>query len=151
MRPVDTGMTYFSGLLLAMRLVGLVNLGAVSVLFASGGLIVQEQDFRGLDIHGLGAIGVHITSGLLATALILYTWVSKTGALQALLAVTLCGFTFLQAWLGSSMTLAIHITGALVLTVISTWLTAWTFSSRRRRDMRRASQRRHHHSEGTSA
>ncbi|MGJ9424621.1 hypothetical protein ACHABX_02110 [Nesterenkonia halotolerans] len=137
-----------SGFILVARIFCVMNLGALSVLFASAGLVVQN--FRGLDVHGFGAIGIHVTSGLLAATLVLLAWSSRTGAVPAALAVAMCGFTFLQAWWGSAATLVFHLSGALVLSVISTWLTAWAFSSRRR-DSCRASRHRHPHPEGASA
>lgn len=145
---VHPSMLSTSGFILVARIFCVMNLGALAVLFASAGLVVQ--DFRGLDVHGFGAIGIHVTSGLLATALVLLAWLSRTGMVAALLAVAMCGFTFLQAWWGSAATLVFHVSGALVLTIISTWLTAWAFSSRRR-DSCGTSRRRHPHPEGASA
>jgi hypothetical protein len=40
--------------------------------------------------------------------------------------------TFLQAYLGSSDQIALHVPGALVITVGVVWLTSWAFRSARR-------------------
>lgn len=133
-------------LLIAARCLALANLVALGFLFASAGLYVQ--DFRGLDVHGVAAVGLHITSGGLALALVLRAWVTKTGLVPAVTAVLLFGLTFLQALVGSAMTLTLHLSGALVLTVMATWLTAWAFSRERRGDARDAPELRSHYAEG---
>ncbi|MBO0596305.1 hypothetical protein I2485_13915 [Nesterenkonia sp. E16_7] len=126
-----------------------MNLGALGLLFVSAGLYIQ--DFRGLDIHGLGAIGLHVTSGVLAVALLLMVKVAKTGLVPALLAAATFGLSFLQAAVGGSMTLMWHVSGALLLTVMLTWVTAWAFSSRRRGEEHRRIDSRHHSLEGASS
>ncbi|MGJ9425955.1 hypothetical protein ACHABX_08955 [Nesterenkonia halotolerans] len=139
-------MSFSPALLIAARCLALANFLALGVLFASAGLYVQ--DFRGLDVHGMAAIGLHITSGALALALILRAWLTRTGLVAAVTAVLLFGLTFLQALLGSSMTLAFHLSGALILTAMATWLIVWAFSRQRRSDPRRPRTLRSHSSEG---
>ncbi|EXF25106.1 hypothetical protein BG28_01820 [Nesterenkonia sp. AN1] len=136
-------------LLVLVRGLCLINLGALGLLFGSAGLYIQ--DFRGLDVHGLGAIGLHVTSGLLAVALLLMVKVSKTGRVPTVLAVATFGLSFLQAAIGSTMTLAGHVSGALLLTVMLTWVTAWAFSSRRRGEEHRRTETRNHSLEGASS
>ncbi|MGJ9407445.1 hypothetical protein ACHABQ_14120 [Nesterenkonia aurantiaca] len=133
-------------LLIAARCLCLAQLATLGFLFASAGLIVQ--DFRGLGAHGLAAIGIHITSGFLAVTLILFARLTKTGLMPAITAVALFGLTFLQALLGSAMTLPQHVSGALVLTVMATWLTAWAFSAQRRSHTPRSSESRSDYLEG---
>lgn len=115
-------------ILIAVRVFALINLAILVVLFVSAGLLVRDSS--GLDVHGIGAIGLHIASGLLAVSLVCNTWFNKTGVVPAVLSVILFGLTFLQATLGTLMTVPFHVAGALVLTVMATWLTAWTFSSK---------------------
>lgn len=139
------------GLLLAARCLALANLVALGVLFASAGLYVQ--DFRGLNVHGMAAIGIHITSGALALVLTLRARVTKTGLVPAIGAVALFVLTFLQALVGGPMTLTFHVSGALVLTVMATWVTIWAFSRQRRDDARDTNARdtpvlRPHYPEG---
>ncbi|MGJ9407458.1 hypothetical protein ACHABQ_14190 [Nesterenkonia aurantiaca] len=133
-------------LLIAARCLCLAQLATLGFLFASAGLVVQ--DFRGLGVHGLAAIGIHLTSGFLAVTLILFVRLTKTGLVPAITAVALFGLTFLQALLGSAMTLTQHVSGALVLTVMATWLTAWAFSCQRRSHTRRSSESRSDYLEG---
>lgn len=133
-------------LLIATRCLALANLAALGFLFVSAGLFVQDS--RGLGVHGLAAIGIHVTSGFLAVTLILFARATKTGLVPAVLAVALFGLTFLQALLGSAMTLTQHVSGALVLTVMATWLTAWAFSCQRRSTAGRSSESRSDYLEG---
>lgn len=133
-------------LLLVARCLALANFIALGVLFASAGLYVQ--DFRGLDVHGVAAVGLHITSGALALAFVLRAWATKTGLAPAITAVLLFGLTFLQALVGSAMTLMLHLSGALVLTAMATWLIAWAFSRERRDDARRSTELRSRYPEG---
>ncbi|MGJ9371887.1 hypothetical protein [Nesterenkonia sp. CF4.4] len=133
-------------LLIAARCLALANLAALGFLFASAGLYVQ--DFRGLGVHGLAAIGIHVTSGFLAVTLLLFARATKTGLVSSIIAVALFGLTFLQAFLGSAMTLTQHVSGALILTVMATWLTAWAFSSQRRSDAGSRSESRSDQLEG---
>ncbi|MBO0596287.1 hypothetical protein I2485_15150 [Nesterenkonia sp. E16_7] len=108
------------------------------------------QDSRELDVHGVAAIGIHISSAALALALalVLRAWGIKTGVVPAITAVALFGLTFLQALLGSAMTLTFHVSGALVLTVMATWLTVWVFSRQRHNDAPRSLQLRSRYPEG---
>lgn len=136
-------------LLLIVRVLCLTTLGALGLLFVSAGLYIQE--FRGLDVHGLGALLLHITSGSLAVALGLWFKATRAGLVPTLLALAVFGLSFLQAALGSSMTLAWHVGGALVLTVMLTWVAAWAFSSRRRGEERWRPDRTPHSLEGASS
>ncbi|MCH8560735.1 hypothetical protein [Nesterenkonia sp. DZ6] len=133
-------------LLRAARGLALANFVALGLLFASAGLYVQ--DFRGLDVHGVAAVGLHITSGALALALVLRAWGTKTGLIPAVTAVLLFVLTFLQALVGSAMTLTLHFSGALVLAAMATWLIAWAFSRERSGDARRSPELRNHYPEG---
>lgn len=136
-------------LLVLVRALCLLNLAALGLLFVSAGFYIQ--DFRGLDVHGLGALVLHVTSGLLAVALLLMVKAAKTGLVPALLALATFGLSFLQAAVGGSMTLAWHVSGALLLAVMLTWVTAWAFSSRRRGGEHRRTETSHHTLEGASS
>lgn len=133
-------------LLLAARYLALANLLALGLLFASAGLYVQ--DFRGLDVHGMAAVGLHISSGALALVLVLRARGTQHGRVPAFTAVLLFVLTFLQALVGSAMTLTLHLSGALVLTVMATWLIVWAFSRERRGDARPSPELREHYPEG---
>lgn len=116
-------------LLIAARILALISLANIVVLFVSGGFIVEES--RGLGIHGFGGIIIHVFTGLLAVSLGLRAWLDNAGVWAAAGAVILFALTFPQAALGSEMTMALHISGSLVLTLLAAWLTAWTFMDQR--------------------
>ena len=111
------------------RILALATLANVTVLFVSAGFIVEDNSALG--IHGFGGIMLHIFTGLLAVSLSIRAWLSKTGLAQAGIAVVLFALTFPQAALGSYMTMPMHVTGALILTLLAAWLTAWTLLQHR--------------------
>jgi hypothetical protein len=90
--------------------------------FLSAGRILVGEDATGG--HGAGAIALHVTTVLLATALhgrrTRVWWPTA-------LAATVFVLTFVQAALGSSGSIATHVPLALVLTVGTAWLAAWAF------------------------
>ncbi|ROR72510.1 hypothetical protein [Bogoriella caseilytica] len=116
-----------ASLLLAARIAAILTLAFVGVLFVSAGLLVQEA--RGLDVHGIGAIAIHVSSGLLAALLTVRAWRTGSGRTAAGVAIVLFGATFAQAALGDYLTLALHVVGALVVTVLATGLAVWAFTS----------------------
>lgn len=116
-------------LLVASRILALITLTNVVVLFVSAGFIIEEN--RALGVHGFSGITIHVSTGLLALCVAIRAWLSKTGMLQAGIAAVLFALTFPQAALGSYMTMAMHITGALILTLMAAWLTIWVFVEHR--------------------
>lgn len=112
-------------LLLLARAVALVTVSALGLLFTSAGVLVQ--DGTSLDVHRSAAIALHVLTGVLALVLGWRAWATRRGRWAAVVALVLFGATFAQASLGGSSTLAFHIGVALVLTVLCTWLAAWTF------------------------
>lgn len=113
-------------MMLLARIASLLTLASLAVLFASAGQLVQ--DARGLDLHGVGAVAIHVFSGVLAVTLAIRAWATRAGIPVALSAVALFGLTFAQAALGSYMTLVQHVGGALVVTVVSAWIAFWTLT-----------------------
>lgn len=105
-----------------------VNVAVVIVLFLTAGTLVQEG--RLLDVHGYAAIALHVSSGVLSLALLALAWRTKAGGWAAGFAVVLFVYSFVQAYLGKTMTLYVHIPGALLVAAVSIWLTAWLFGRR---------------------
>ncbi len=94
--------------------------------FVSAGRIMIGEDATGG--HGAGAIALHATTGLLLLATVLHgrrTQVWWPAALAGAVFV----LTFVQAALGSSGSITTHVPLALVLTVGTAWLAAWSFRS----------------------
>jgi CHASE2 domain-containing sensor protein len=78
--------------------------------------------------HGVGAIALHATTGLLLLATVLHgrrTQVWWPTALAGAVFVS----TFVQAALGSAGSITTHVPLALLLTVGTAWLAAWSFRS----------------------
>ncbi|WP_211090625.1 hypothetical protein [Nesterenkonia sedimenti] len=121
-------MSHAQKLLIAARITAVLSVAAVVVLFATGGQLVQN--YSGIDIHGAAAIGLHITTGLLALTLVLRAVLTRTGIWAAAAAMVLFGISFVQAELGDYSTLANHVLGSVITTVLCTWLTAWSFARR---------------------
>jgi hypothetical protein len=93
--------------------------------FSAGRVLVGEDALGG---HGAGAIALHVTTGLLLAATVLHG--RRTGLWwPAALAAAVFVLTFAQAWLGSHGGITVHVPLALVITVGTVWLTAWSFRS----------------------
>jgi hypothetical protein len=80
------------------------------------------------DVHGTGAIVLHVVTGLLTVALLLHQRASRGPAWPVALSAVVFVLTFVQAYFGGGQTLYIHVPGAMILTVGSVWLLAWSFS-----------------------
>ena len=92
--------------------------------FVSAGRIMVREDATGG--HGTGAIALHVTTGLLLLATALHARRTRVWW-PAALAAAVFVLTFVQAALGSSGSIATHVPLALVLTVGTVWLAAWSF------------------------
>lgn len=85
------------------------------------------------DLHGAGAIVLHVVTGLLTIAAVLHARSTSGPWWPAVLAAVVFVLTFVQAWFGSGATLAIHVPGAMILTVGAVWLAAWSLARSARR------------------
>lgn len=94
--------------------------------FLSAGRIIVGQD--AVEGHGAGAIALHVTTGLLLAATVLHGRRTRVWW-PAGLAAAVFVLTFVQAALGDSESITVHVPMALVLTVGVAWLTAWSFRS----------------------
>ena len=95
--------------------------------FVTAGRIMVGEDATGG--HGAGAIALHVTTGLLLVATVLHGRRTRTWWPAALAGVVFV-LTFVQAALGSSGAITTHVPLALVLTVGTAWLAAWSFRTR---------------------
>ncbi|MDP9431033.1 MAG: hypothetical protein M3Q47_20205 [Actinomycetota bacterium] len=118
-----------AGPLLTTRLVQAAAALSLLVLFwqflSAGRMMVGEDAVGG---HGAGAIALHVATGQLLGATALHARRTRVWWLAAP-AAGVFALTFLQAWLGSHGGIAVHIPLAMVLTVGSVWLAAWSFRS----------------------
>jgi O-antigen/teichoic acid export membrane protein len=81
-----------------------------------------------LGLHATGAIVLHVVTGLLTLAALLYGRAHRGPWWPAVLAAVVFVLSFVQAYYGEHTNLAIHVPGALVLTVGIVWVTAWSFT-----------------------
>lgn len=113
----------------ASRVMAVATLVVVVISFVTAGSLIQYQ--RALDVHGYAAIALHVTSGGLAVALAALSFERKRSWWAPALAVVLFVYSFVQAYLGTGMTIYLHVPGALAVAVASVWLTAWLFSDQK--------------------
>ena len=91
--------------------------------FLSAGRVLVGEDALGG--HGAGAIALHVTTGLLLGATVLHGRRTRVWWPAALAAAVLV-LTFVQAALGSAGSIVTHVPLALVITVGTVWLAAWS-------------------------
>ena len=80
------------------------------------------------DVHGTGAIVLHVLTGLLTIALVLHQRATRGPSWPAVLSAVVFVLSFVQASFGGGQTLYLHVPGAMILTIGSVWLLAWSFS-----------------------
>ncbi|WP_307786933.1 hypothetical protein [Mycolicibacterium mengxianglii] len=106
----------------------MATVGVVVVLFVTAGSVVQVQRF--LDIHGYAAIALHVFSGALSLSLLALASQRKHGWWAAGLAVVLFAYSFVQAYLGKTASLYMHIPGSLMVAAASISLAVWLLAQR---------------------
>ena len=111
----------------AVQAAAVLSVLALLWQFATAGRILAGTS--SLDAHGAGAIALHVTTALLVVATLLH---ARAGGARWPVAVAAAVFvaTFVQAALGDAGKLSLHVPGAFVLVVGTTWLTAWAFRGR---------------------
>jgi hypothetical protein len=77
--------------------------------------------------HAAGAVPLHVLSGLTVLAVVLRYRAVRGRLWPVVLAALVFVATFVQAATGGRDHLAVHVPGAMVLTVGSAWLATWTF------------------------
>ena len=92
--------------------------------FLSAGQLLSGADALGG--HGIGAIVLHVATGLLLLTTALHGRRTRVWWPTALAGVVFL-LTFVQAALGSSGAMATHVPLAMVLTVGTVWLAVWAF------------------------
>jgi hypothetical protein len=119
------------GLLRAVQASAALSVLSIAWQFVTAGQILPRGGPA--ELHTNGAIVLHVMTGLMAIATILYARSRRGPWWPAVLAVIVFVLTFVQAWFGGYTTLAIHVPGALVCTIGTVWLAAWAFTHAGRR------------------
>ena len=105
------------------------SLALASVVVLAWQFVTAAGLFTGGDVgpHGVGAIVLHVVTGLTALAAIWLRGVQGGPWWPTVVAAAVFAFTFVQAWFGEIPGLIVHVPGAMALTVGSVWLAAWSF------------------------
>jgi hypothetical protein len=81
-----------------------------------------------VELHAVGAIVLHVVLGLLAIAAILWGRAARGPWWPAAVAVLVFLLSFLQAYAGENGVLALHVPCAMLLTLGTVWVAAWSFT-----------------------
>jgi hypothetical protein len=125
------GRTGTNGTLRALQVTAVLAVLNLLCQFVTAGQLFGRGGPEGL--HAAGAIVLHVVTGLLVVAAVLHARSSAAPRWPAVLAVVVFVLTFVQAWFGSRSTLAVHVPGAMILTVGTVWLAAWSLTRAARR------------------
>lgn len=121
-----------TGVLWALR-VTVTVLAVLFVLqsFTGGDYLVGNE--AAMDLHGPGAITIHVVSGV-QTIIAAVLWGVGGGPLwPAVLSALVFGTGFVQAELGGGDTLDYHLPLAMVLLITVAWVPVWAWTHRARR------------------
>jgi hypothetical protein len=117
-------------MLTALRV--LATLSVLTFLYmgaTAGEIFSQAQPW--LYLHGIGAIALHVLTGLTAGAALLVQRSTGGSLVPVAIAGTVFVLTFVQALLGTLATLWMHIPLALILLLSLAWVVSWSFSRAR--------------------
>lgn len=128
-RPAHPTRTRTSALL---QVTAVLTLLVLAFQFVTAGALVSHPG-ASPDIHGAGAIVLHLITALTTVAAALHWRKRHTPAWPTVVAALVFVFSFVQAAIGDIGVMWLHVPGALVLTVGAVWLTAWSFSRSARR------------------
>jgi hypothetical protein len=104
-----------TGLVRAFQVLAVLVVVTVAWQFVSAGQLFPSGGPE--EAHGVGAIVLHVLSGLTAVAAVLLWRQRRLAVGPTVLAVVVFAYTFLQAAWGGRSSLWIHVPGAMVLTV----------------------------------
>ncbi len=121
-----------TGLVRAFQIFAALAVVNVLIQFITAGQLFPQGGPEGA--HAVGAIVLHVLSGLAAVAAVLLWRQGRLAVVPTGLAVVVFGYSFLQAYWGGRSSLWIHVPGAMVLTVGVVWVlvTSLQLGSRRR-------------------
>ena len=125
--PRRTGTDASTTLRLVQVFAVLSVLDLVLQFVTAGELFGREEGPEGL--HGAGAIALHVLTGLLTIAAGLHRQRTRGPLWPTILSGVVFVLSFVQAYVGGRSTLYLHVPGALVLTVGTVWVAAWSFGA----------------------
>jgi hypothetical protein len=120
------------GLLRAVQVTAVLAVLNLILQYVTAGQILPRGG-PAIGTHATGAIVLHVVTGVLALAAILYARAQRGPWWPPVVAVLVFVCSFVQAYFGEEGNLKVHVPGAMVLTVGIVWLTAWSFTRAVRR------------------
>jgi len=93
----------------------------------AGGFVGRPGGGTAEGLHATGAIVLHVASGLAMIAAALL-WRAGAALWPTVVAAVVFVLTFVQAYVGSHGPLAVHVPGAMVLTIGAVLVAAWSFA-----------------------
>ena len=120
-----TGRRTATPVVTALRVLSVLTVLVLLWQFVTAGPLVEGS--QAADVHGTGAIVLHVVSGLTMIAAAL---VRRGGAAlwPLVVAALVFALSFAQAYLGSDGPISVHVPGAMVLTVGAVLVAAWSFT-----------------------
>ncbi|GAA4907748.1 hypothetical protein EV188_107172 [Actinomycetospora succinea] len=128
MTHTATGRATAASTVTALRVLAVLTVVVLAWQFVTAGSIVGPGEAEGAEsLHATGAIVLHVVSGLtmIVAALV---WRAGAPLWPAVVAAVVFVLSFVQAYFGSGATLAIHVPGAMVLTIGAVVVAAWSFT-----------------------
>ena len=117
-----------TGALQALRVLAVLSTLGLLYQAATAGRILMPTSGEAEEWHGGGAIALHVLTGLLTLAAFWYRRTSGGPWWPTVLGGVVFVATFVEASYGHGDSLWIHVPLALVLTVGTVWVTAWSFT-----------------------
>ena len=111
---------------LALRVAAVAALVVLLWQFVTAGSVVATQGSSGLNGHAVGAIVLHVVTGILVLAAAAGWRLRGHPVWPTVLAAFLFICTFIQAYAGSHGAIMIHVPGAMILTVGLMVLAVWS-------------------------
>jgi hypothetical protein len=109
------------GLLRALQVLSGLSVLSVLFQFVTAGQLLGSGG-GSVAVHGAGAIALHVVTGLTTVVAFLLARRDRAFLRPALVAAVVFVATFVQAALGSAGNLALHVPGAMVVTVGAVWV-----------------------------
>ena|ERR1700754_4496664 len=113
-------------LLLALRILSVLSV--LNVIYqgtTAGQLLIRVRG--SLELHAIGAIVLHVLTGLTMIAAALLWFSARTSLWPSVIAVLVFIATFCQAALGQESTLFVHVPLALGILLGAAWLMTWAW------------------------
>lgn len=118
--------------LIFLQVTAIASLLSLAFQFLTAGELVSHPH-ASPDVHGGGAIILHVLTGLTTLAAGMHWRKRGTSPWPTVVAALVFVLSFVQAEIGDSGVMWAHVPGALVLTVGAVWVAAWAFGRGARR------------------